>query len=343
MRPPTPRSRRSRALLGTSVAVLLAAAAVVPAMAASQWNRSQNLDHAFVIMMENTGYDSLIGNSNAPWINQAASMYGLATDYHGVTHPSQPNYIAAIAGSTLGVADDSDHTVAAGSKSIVDQLESRGLTWAAYMQSYSLCSAPTDSSCGNQLYERKHNPFISFPQVQASAAEQANIVDLSQLSGDLASGQVANFVWISPDQCHDMHGRGADASDPCAYSNVQDLIATGDAFLQATVDEIMSSSVWASGHSAIFVTWDESDYTGSGPFGFGDTSGCCTANPGGGHVVTIVIDNQGRAQGTLATPTNHYSLLRTIQDAMHLGCLEATCERSQVPSLGHFVRGLPSH
>jgi len=28
------------------------------------------------------------------------------------------------------------------------------------MQSYSLCVTPLDHSCGNQLYERKHNPFI---------------------------------------------------------------------------------------------------------------------------------------------------------------------------------------
>src|SRR5690348_9221152 len=74
---------------------------------ASPQDRSQlkNFQHVFVIMMENTGYDSLIGNPNAPWINFAASTYGLATNYDGVAHPSQPNYIAATSGSTNGVAD----------------------------------------------------------------------------------------------------------------------------------------------------------------------------------------------------------------------------------------------
>jgi hypothetical protein len=63
----------------------------------------KNFQHVFTIMMENTGFNTLIGNSNAPFISAAASNYGLATNYFGVTHPSQPNYIAATSGSTNGV------------------------------------------------------------------------------------------------------------------------------------------------------------------------------------------------------------------------------------------------
>src|SRR5512135_2193124 len=67
---------------------------VAGAQAAGDGNRSdlKNYQHVFIIMMENTGYSSLIGNPNAPWINSAAATYGLATNYTGVTHPSQPNY-----------------------------------------------------------------------------------------------------------------------------------------------------------------------------------------------------------------------------------------------------------
>jgi hypothetical protein len=71
----------------------------------------KNFQHVFTIMMENTGFNTLIGNSNAPFISAAASNYGLATNYFGVTHPSQPNYIAATSGSTNGVSDDSDTTI----------------------------------------------------------------------------------------------------------------------------------------------------------------------------------------------------------------------------------------
>lgn len=93
---------------GTVILALMAV--MVPAAGASSADRSslKNYQHVFVIMMENTGFDALIGNPNAPWINFAAATYGLATNYFGVTHPSQPNYIAATSGSTNGVADDND-------------------------------------------------------------------------------------------------------------------------------------------------------------------------------------------------------------------------------------------
>ena len=59
----------------------------------------RGFDHVFIIMMENTGYDTLIGNPNAPFTNFAAATTGLATKYYGVAHPSQPNYIGATSGA----------------------------------------------------------------------------------------------------------------------------------------------------------------------------------------------------------------------------------------------------
>src|SRR6201981_1290541 len=226
----------------------------------------RGFDHVFIIMMENTGYDTLIGNPNAPFINFAAATTGLATNYYGVAHPSQPNYIGATSGALNGVVDDNDITIDV--PNIVDQLEAHHKTWKAYMQSYSLCITPLDHTCGNQLYERKHNPFISYEDVQSNPARVANIVDFSQFAADLANGTVPDYSWISPDQCHDMHGRAATPADPCDFSNVQQLIATGDQFLKDTVGAIQASPAW-NGNSVIFVTWDESDFTGSGPSGFG--------------------------------------------------------------------------
>src|SRR5258707_9229928 len=75
-------------------------------------------------------------------------------------------------------------------------------------------------------------------------ARMANIVDFSQFSTDLANNKVPDYSWISPDQCTDMHGRGGPSTDPCNFGNVQGLIATGDAFLSSTVNEIMNSSAW---------------------------------------------------------------------------------------------------
>jgi phosphatidylinositol-3-phosphatase len=333
-----PQIRRLLGGAGIATALVLALVALtlgvfapkVTEVHAASGDRSdlKNYQHVFIIMMENTGYNSLIGNPHAPWINAAAATDGLATGYHGVTHPSQPNYIAATSGSTNGVVNDNDVTIDV--PNIVDQLESHGKTWKGYMQSYSLCATKLDSACGNQLYERKHNPFVSYLDVQTNPARMANLVDFSQFSADLASNSVPDYVWISPDQCNDMHGRGAPASDPCSFSNEQQLIATGDAFLSSTVNAITSSQAWT-GNSVIFITWDESD------FPFGDVSGCCDAVPGGGHVVTLTISHSNHSARTSNVPYNHYSMLATIQQGWKLGCLAFTCDTANVPPMADLV------
>jgi phospholipase C len=321
-----------------STLLLLVLALLTPPRLGAQDSRSdlKNFQHVFVIMMENTGFDTLIGNSNAPFINSAASSYGVATNYFGVTHPSQPNYIAATSGSTNGVADDNDTTIDVAN--IVDQLEANGKTWKAYMQSYFLCATPLDHSCGNQLYERKHNPFISYLDVQNNPTRVANIVDFGQLATDLAGGKVADYIWISPDQCSDMHGRASTPDDPCDFSQVSALIATGDSFLANTVNAIMNSNAWT-GNSVIFITWDESDFTGSGFHGFGDDSGCCDSVPdeGGGHVLTITISHSDDAPRTSDVAYNHQSLLATIEDGWQLGCLGFACDTANVPPMSDLV------
>lgn len=323
------------------VALMALMAPMAPQAAASTNDRGDShigsFKHVFVIMMENTGYDSLIGNPNAPWINKAAKKYGLATNYYGVTHPSQPNYIAATSGALNGVLDDNDITVNV--PNIVDQLEAHDKSWKAYMQSYSLCAAPTDHACGNQLYERKHNPFITYQDVQSNPERVENIVDFSQFQKDLDRNRVPAYSWISPDQCHDMHGRAATPADPCDFSQVQKLIATGDAFLHSTVDAIMDSKAW-SGNSVIFITWDESDFTNNGPFGFGDTSGCCDSpvGDGGGHVLTLVISHNQHDHVVSNVAYNHYSMLATIEDSWHLGCLGFTCDKANVPNMHKLVQ-----
>jgi phosphatidylinositol-3-phosphatase len=332
-------NRRSMHLMSRiGIAFIFAIGMMVPLVASAHTDVSnaklKNFQHVFIIMMENTGYNTLIGNTNAPWINMAAKTYGLATNYFGVTHPSQPNYIAATSGSTNGVADDNDTTINV--PNIVDQIEGSGRTWKAYMQSLSLCTTKLDHACGNQLYERKHNPFVSYLDVQSSPARMANVVDLSQLNTDLANNNVPDYTWISPDQCHDMHGRAATPADPCDFSQVQSLIATGDTFLKNTVSAIMNSQAF-NGNSVIFITWDESDFTGTGPDGFGDTSGCCDAVPGGGHVVMITISHSSHSPRTSNVAYNHYSMLSTIEGGWSLGCLGFTCDTANVPTMSDLV------
>ncbi len=92
---------------------------------------------------------------------------------------------------------------------------------------------------------------------------------------------------------------------------------------------IMSSHVWKDGNNAIVITWDEDDFSDAGQPG----TGCCGANPGGGHVATIVIRNHGAKGPTVDnTAYNHYSLLRTMEAAFGLPCLAHACD-SVVPTM----------
>jgi hypothetical protein len=301
--------------------------------------------HIVEIMMENTSYSTIIGNPHAPHINALARDYGLATDYFGVTHPSEPNYMAGIAGSNFGVQDDNqfyctpalagtdphctgttvNHTVAAAT--LADQLTAAGMTWKGYFQNLPPIPAtglintgpnangpysykfPSDTVA---LYASKHNPFLNFTGTQGALA---NMVPDTRLATDLAAGKLANFSLVVPDQCHDMHGTGG-----CMDTN--GLIAAGDTYVGNIVHKIMNSPVWDQGTNAIVITWDEDDFSDQGQPG----TGCCGFDPGGGHVVTIVITNQGEQHITDSAPFNHYSLLLTMEDAFGLPCLQHACD-----------------
>ena len=163
------------------------------------------------------------------------------------------------------------------------------------------------------LYASKHNPFVNFTDSQDALA---NMVPDTQLATDLAAGHLADYSLIVPDQCHDMHGTGG-----CADTNR--LISAGDSYVGATVSAIMASKVWKQGRNAIVITWDEDDFSDEGQPG----TGCCGADPGGGHVVTIVITNKANHYPiTDNTPYNHYSLLLSVEDAFRLPCLEHVCD-----------------
>ena|SRR5215469_12895927 len=302
--------------------------------------------HIVEIMMENTSYSTIIGNPLAPNINTLADTYGLATDYFGVTHPSEPNYVANIGGSFFGIQDDNqfyctpalaktdsncggttvNHTITA--PSLGGQLTAAGMTWRGYFQglppipsSGLIMTGPNANgpytfkspSSVVALYAAKHNPFVNFTDTQSDVA---NMVPDTQLASDLASGDLANYSLIVPDQCHDMHGTGGCASE-------DGLISAGDTYVGNTVAKIMASKVWQEGRNAIVITWDEDDFSDQGQPG----TGCCGADPGGGHVVSIVITNKTNHYPiTDGTPYNHYSLLLSIEDAFGLPCLANACD-----------------
>jgi hypothetical protein len=350
-----------------------------------------------VIMMENHGFSEIIGNTaDAPFINQLARHANVATNYFGVTHPSLPNYLSAISGSFQGIWDDckagsdvfcapqefipgsgdgtagdylTDAQIASASATshlfrganIVDQLEARGLSWRAYMQTMPAVGSqveywPVINGVTVKLYAQKHNPFMYFSDINYPGSRRlANIVPFDGFAADLRSGNVPNFVWISPDQCNDMHGISPSTAQlihnpTCGFPNSgldHGAIQLGDAFLKKTVPMIMDSRTWRTEPSSLVIVWDEDDYTG--------IAGCCGSPTGkngvvlgGAHAPLIVVNSNGSGESTSGESTsgesrsgestsvaaNHYSLLATIEHLWHLPCLANACSIPESGQLG---------
>ncbi|HEY7970906.1 MAG TPA: alkaline phosphatase family protein, partial [Candidatus Limnocylindrales bacterium] len=111
-------------------AVRQSPAAIVPVEAAA--TSVPSFSHVYLIVMENHEYGSIVGNTQAPYLNALIRHYGLATNYHAVAHPSEPNYLALFAGSTFGVHDDGVYNL--GGRNLADQLAARGRSWHVYAQ-----------------------------------------------------------------------------------------------------------------------------------------------------------------------------------------------------------------
>ena len=259
--------------------------------------------HIAVIVMENEEYGAVIGSSSAPYINGLARTYALATRAFAITHPSLPNYLALITGSTFGIDSDCTDCSAPGA-GLPGELKANAISWKAYLEDL---PHPCFTGAGAGEYAKKHDPFAYL----RGLAQCGHLVPLTQLYADERSGTLPRFIWITPNLCHDMHD--------CST-------ASGDRFLSGLVPTLLR----ALGRGGLlFLTWDEGS----------SDDGCCRL-ASGGHIATIVAGSGARAGARLRTPVDHYSLLQTVEDLLDLPRLGgAAC--ACTPSLAPLLRGRP--
>ena len=183
--------------------------------------------HVFVIVMENRSYAQAIAGR---YTSRLATTYAYASNYHGVAHPSLPNYLAMTSGSTWNVYDDGFHKLPPGG--LGAQLTTAGVSWRAYMEGM-------NKGCFNSgyPYALKHNPFAHY-----GATCGPQVVPFTQFARDMADA-APRFVWITPDMCHDGHD--------CST-------ATADSWLARTVPVILATNAWNQG-GVLFITWDEGE------------------------------------------------------------------------------------
>ncbi|HLI15346.1 MAG TPA: alkaline phosphatase family protein [Acidimicrobiales bacterium] len=245
--------------------------------------------HLVVVIMENYGFNEIIGNPNAPYINSLASSSALLTNYHAVSHPSEPNYLDIYSGSTQGT-DGSDACTTSSAPSLGGEARAAGISIAGYFEGMGTSPATDTGS-----YVCRHNPMAQF----------SDSAGLSHPFTDFPSGNYAALPQISfvvPDLANDMHNGS---------------IASGDAWLRTNIDPYLQ---WArQNDSMLVVVWDEND---------SDPNYNANQPGENGNNVAAIVAGANVTPGTYGEYYDHNSLLRTIEDAFGLAPLGASASAS---------------
>lgn len=254
-------------------------------------------DHVFVVMMENTNYDEVIGDiTDAPFINSLANQGTLLYHYSGVYHPSDENYLAIAGGDTFVKGAIYYPNIKVTAQHIGDELEAAGKTWKAYEQGM---GTPCNTSNNyDSYYEPDDAPFINFTNISSNHTRcAAHLFDTTQLTTDLQSiGTTPNFAWIAADDYYDGESSGNGSPTSLQVQN---------GWLQQTLQPIFNSPAWKQQRSLLVLTWDESESSGTN------------------HVATILLGSPGTTQSGYASNVsyNHYSVGRTIENALGIASL----------------------
>jgi hypothetical protein len=186
-----------------------------------------------VLVLENRDSASIIGNAQSPYLNELARSGIDLTDMHAEAHPSQPNYVALLSGSTQGLTDDScPHTF--GADNLAHQLRAAGYSFTGYAEGLPRAGY---TGCNAYPYARRHVPWTDFADLPAAVNQP-----LSALPSDFSA--LPTVAFVVPDVVNDMH---------------DGTVAQGDAWVRAHLSAYVA---WAATHhSLLLVTWDENEGT----------------------------------------------------------------------------------
>src|SRR2546425_13315180 len=224
-------------------------------------------DHVVIIAMENQNYGSVIGSSSAPFINSLAVQGTTIPNYHSyganafsgdnINGCSAACYVALISGSDNGVSDG--YSCCLTGTTLVDQMQSAGLTWQAYCESG--CPRGND-----------HFAFTGFssdansPNVFASSS-----VSTSTFIAAANSASPPNLLWYTPTDSHNMHDNSIQTGD--SYLQ-QFLVGSGTIQSPASGSLLASSLLTSSSYrTLLYLWWDEYDPSPNIIFGSGAQKG----------------------------------------------------------------------
>ena len=189
------------------------------------------LTHAVVIVFENHERGDILGSGAAPTFEQLASTYAQATADHAIAHPSLPNYLALVSGSTHGVTSDCTDCPQSG-QTIGSQLSAKHRTWAAYAEGY-----PNSSR-----FAKKHVPFLYFP------GGNSHVLPLQRFN----PRKLPAYSLVIPDLCHDMHDCSIATGDHWLHNFIAPLLTIKGTAIFIVFDE-GTGSAGGGGNVALIV------------------------------------------------------------------------------------------
>jgi hypothetical protein len=291
-----------------AVAAIATAAALLTACGSSAGpppppTRPSASSHVVLMVLENKERGTVVGSPDAPYLNSLVRRYASASRSYAITHPSLPNYLALVSGSTHGITSDCSTCQASG-PNLADQLQRAGLSWKSYEEGLPR-SCFRGATAGR--YAKKHDPFAYWSSIDCRRR-----VSFTALDADLAAGRLPAFSFIAPDLCHDMHD--------CS-------VATGDRFLSQLVPRLLKG---LGPHGYLVLTFDE-----------GSTdAACCGGVARGGRIATVVAGPDVAPGRPGAAVVDHYGVLRTIEDTFGLAHLGGAADRRS-GSLRGLFRSFP--
>jgi phosphatidylinositol-3-phosphatase len=253
----------------------------------------------FVIMMENQDWAQIYNHPSNPYINSLLPAASWCSQYYNPPHihPSEPNYLWLESGTNFGIlatgSPYSDHQST--TNHLTTLLNNAGISWKFYQEDIDGTTVPLDNVAG---YAARHDPVTFFDDVTGTNNPHypygiAHIRPYTEFMGDLASNQVAQYNFITPNICDDMHNNCV----PLYNGPLQ-----GDAWLAVEIPKITNSFAYKN-NGAIFILWDEGG-SGDGPIGM------------------IVLSPLAKGGGYVSTNHfNHSSTLRTMQEIFNVGPL----------------------
>ncbi len=210
-------------------------------------------DHIVIVIEENKDYEEIIGNSEAPYINNVLKKEGASfSQMYGEEHYSQGNYFWFFSGDNQAVgfrdqipSKENNPNYPFITANLGEQLIKKGLSFKGYAE-----SLPVIGFAGEKdyLYARKHVPWISFANVPngTTVATSSNLRFSDFPSDPARYNPLPTISIVIPNLINDMHN-----------GPITESIPAGDRWLQRNIDSYYQ---WAKSHNSLLIlTFDENN------------------------------------------------------------------------------------